>query len=169
MKKIHFQKYAGLGYYSIATDGKYLYIYVSAVNGGMFRVGTGQAGTQAGRVYLEKQVHFPIATKVEEVSWVYLKGKLYLKASQKDPWMLEVISPETFQKEGTAQVFCPALFGQQSLINLNKNAPLLTDGQGLYYLASRIRICKTQDSEQEPKEQKQRSPEKQVEDKKLKE
>jgi len=65
MKKIHFQKYAGLGYYSIATDGSYLYFYVSAINGGMFKIGTGHQGTKAGKVYLEKQIHFPIGTKVD--------------------------------------------------------------------------------------------------------
>lgn len=52
MKKIHFPKYSGLCYYSIATDGDYLYIYVSAVNGGMFKVGTGNGSTKAGKVYL---------------------------------------------------------------------------------------------------------------------
>lgn len=64
MKKVHFQKYAGLAFYSIATDGNYLYFYVSAVNGGMFKIGTGQNGTKAGKIYLEKQVYFPIGTKV---------------------------------------------------------------------------------------------------------
>ena len=33
-------------------------------------------------------MHFPIGHKVDEVNWVYLKGKLYLKTSSKDPWML---------------------------------------------------------------------------------
>ena len=52
MKKIHFQKYNGLAYYTITTDSKYLYIYVSAINGGMFKIGTGQEGTRAGKIYL---------------------------------------------------------------------------------------------------------------------
>jgi hypothetical protein len=51
MKKIHFQKYNGLAYYTIAADGEYLYIYISAVNGGMFKVGTGQGSTRAGKIY----------------------------------------------------------------------------------------------------------------------
>lgn len=144
MKKIHFQKYAGLCYYTIATDGNYLYIYVSAVNGGMFKIGTGNGNTKAGKVYLEKQIHFPIGTKVDEVSWVFLKGKLVLKTSSKDSWVLEVIDPETFKKEGNIQLFCPSLYGQQSLINLNKNSPLLTDGNSLYVLGVRLKICKNQ-------------------------
>lgn len=65
MKKKHFQKYSGLAYYSITTDGNYLYIYVSAINGGMFKVGTGNGHTKAGKVYLEHQIHFPIGTKVD--------------------------------------------------------------------------------------------------------
>jgi hypothetical protein len=78
------------------------------------------------------------------VNWVYLKGKLYLKSSSKDPWILEVIDPNTFKKEGTVQLFCPSLFGQQSLINLNKNSPLMTDGNNLYFLGTRLKICKNQ-------------------------
>ena len=65
MKKIHFQKYPGLAYYSIATDGNYLYFYVSAINGGMFKIGTGNEGTKAGKVYQERSMHFPIGTKVD--------------------------------------------------------------------------------------------------------
>lgn len=88
MKKIHFQKYNGLAFYTITTDGKYLYIYISAINGGMYKIGTGQEGTKAGKIYAEKNVHFPIGTKVDEVNWVYLKDKLYLKTSSRDPWLL---------------------------------------------------------------------------------
>lgn len=65
MKKKHFQKFNGLAFYSITTDGKYLYIYISAVNGGMFKVGTGNEDTKAGKVYFEKEINFPIGTKVD--------------------------------------------------------------------------------------------------------
>ncbi len=56
--------------------------------------------------------------------------------------MLEVFNPETLKKEGTVQLFCPSLFGLQSLINLNKSAPLLTDGNSLFLLGTRIKIEK---------------------------
>lgn len=72
--------------------------------------------------------------------------------------MLEVINPDTLEKEGNVQIFCPSLFGQQSLINLNKNCPIMTDGERLYYLANRIKICKTEDLDH--KEDKKKSPEK---------
>lgn len=36
----------------MTTDGQYLYIYVSANTGGMFKIGTGERDTLAGKVYL---------------------------------------------------------------------------------------------------------------------
>lgn len=93
MKKQYFQKLPGLSFYSIATDGKFLYFYISSINGGIYKVGTGQEGTIAGKVYQERAIHFAVGTKVDEVSWVYLNGKLYLKTSSRDPWILEVINP----------------------------------------------------------------------------
>lgn len=92
-------------------------------------------------------MHFPIGTKVDEVSWVYLKGKLYLKSSSKDAWFLDVLDPDTFKKIGNVQLFCPSLFGHPSLVNINKNGPLLTDGQNLYFLGNRVKICKIQGSD----------------------
>jgi len=40
----------------MTTDGNYLYLYVSANNGGMFKIGTGNGGTIPGKVYVEKKV-----------------------------------------------------------------------------------------------------------------
>lgn len=65
MKKIHFQKVSGISTYTITTDGNYLYIYVSAINGGMWKVGTGFNGTVAGKVYYEKLINLPIGSKIE--------------------------------------------------------------------------------------------------------
>lgn len=163
MKKKHFQKFNGLAYYSITTDGSYLYVYISAINGGMFKIGTGQGNTQPGKVYLERQLNFPIGTKVDEVSWVHVRGKLYLKTSSKDPWILEVFNTETLKKEGTVQLFCPSLYGLQSLINLNKSAPLLTDGNSIFLLGIRIKIEKCEPwvkPEEKGSQEKEKSPEK---------
>lgn len=97
MKKIHFQKQNGLGFFTVTTDGNYLYVYVSAINGGMYKIGTGKNGTVAGKIYLEKDAYYPVGTKLDEVNWVYLKGKLYLKSSSREPYMIEIINPETFK------------------------------------------------------------------------
>ena len=64
---------------SITNDGTYLYIYVGAQNGGLYKIGTGRGGTVPGQIYL-----FQNTNKQEDVSWVYLKGRLYLRSSQKD-------------------------------------------------------------------------------------
>lgn len=142
MKKIHFQKQNGLGYFSITNDGTYLYIYISSINGGMFKVGTGKNSSIPGKVYAQKEVFFPVGTKPDEVNWVYLKGKLYLKSSSRDPFSIEIINPETFKTEGLVELKANGLFGHQSLININRNSILLTDGQGLYFLGRQIKISK---------------------------
>lgn len=160
MKKIHFQKVAGLAHYSVTTDGQYLYVYVSAINGGMFKFGNGNNGTIAGKLYLEKQLNLPIGTKPEEVNWVYLKDKLYLKTSNKDPSSLDVYSSTDFKKLGTVQLASKSLFGHTVLINMNKNSILLTDGENLYFLGKRIKITqnnilskvKTEDKKEDPKQ-----------------
>lgn len=83
LKKLHFQK-QNYFYNTMTTDGRYLYLYISCSNGGMFKIGTGEGNTCAGKIYL----HVPInssnpSAKIEEVSWVYLRGKLYLRTSGK--------------------------------------------------------------------------------------
>lgn len=131
MRKLHFQK-QNFYYNSMTTDGQYLYLYVSAAYGGMFKIGTGE-NSEAGCVYL-----FHPVNKVEEVSWVYVRGKLYLRCSSKEAKNLDVIDPETFKTEGSIQLHCPSLFGHQIVQNINKNSPLLTDGQHLYIVGKRL-------------------------------
>jgi hypothetical protein len=83
MKKIHFQRQNGLGFFSMTNDGTYLYIYVSSINGGMYKIGTGRNSSIPGKVYLEKEILLPVGSKLDEVNWVYLKGKLYLKTTSR--------------------------------------------------------------------------------------
>ena len=138
MRKLHFQK-QNYYYNSMTTDGQYLYLYVSAAYGGMFKIGTGE-NSEAGRVYL-----FHPVNKVEEVSWVYVRGKLYLRSSSKEAKNLDIIDPETFKTEGSIQLHCPSLFGHQIVQNINKNNPLLTDGQYLYIVGKRLTTEKLPD------------------------
>ena len=65
MKKIHFQKQNGLAYYSVTNDGTYMYIYVSSINGGMYKIGTGKNNSVAGRIYFEKDVTLAVGTKLD--------------------------------------------------------------------------------------------------------
>ena len=128
----NFQKQSFLNS-SMTTDGTYLYIYISAVNGGMYKIGTGENDTVPGRIYL-----YAAVAKLEEVSWVYVKGKLYLRNSTREFGTLEIIDPETFKLIGLVQVHCPEIFGHQSLQMINKHFPLLTDGQYLYIIGKKL-------------------------------
>ena len=77
-KVAHFQKQTYLTT-SMTTDGSFLYIIVSAANGGMYKIGTGERDTVPGKVYL-----YSALSKQEDVCWVYVKGKLYLRSSSRE-------------------------------------------------------------------------------------
>ena len=88
---------------------------------------------------------YPVGTRLDEVNWVYFKGKLYLKSSSRDPSIIEVINPDTFKSETTIEFKCNGLFGHQSLVNINRNSILLTDGDSLYFLGKQLKIVKGED------------------------
>jgi other hect domain ubiquitin protein ligase E3 len=85
-KVTHFQKQNFFNT-SVATDGSFIYIYVSSCNGGMYKIGTGEAGTIPGKIYL-----FSPVSRVEEVCWVYCKGKLYLRNNAREVTLLKMNS-----------------------------------------------------------------------------
>jgi hypothetical protein len=79
------------------------------------------------------------------VAWVWVKGKLYLRSSSKESRNLDIIDPETFKIEGCLQLHCPALFGHVIVQNINKNNPLLSDGEHLYIIGKRLTTEKLPD------------------------
>lgn len=131
-KVAHFQKQSFMTT-SLTTDGTFLYLYISATNGGMYKIGTGEHDTVAGKVYL-----FAAVCRQEEIAWVYCKGKLYLRTSSKEFGSIDVICPNTFKFEGMIQLHCPEVFGHPSLQIINKNFPLLTDGEYLYIIGKKL-------------------------------
>lgn len=63
----------------IACDGVYLYVYVSAVEGGVYKIGTGVENTVPGKIYLQRPI-----SKADEISLVCLKGRLILRSTSKE-------------------------------------------------------------------------------------
>jgi hypothetical protein len=61
----------------------------------MMKIGTGENGSTPGRVYNKTET-----TDVSEVTWVYCRGKLYLKKVGEPFGLLNVIDPVTFAVEG---------------------------------------------------------------------
>ena len=92
-----------------------------------------------------------MGARVDEVNWVYFKGKLYLKSSSREPSIIEVINPETLKSETTIELKCNGLFGHQSLININRTSILLTDGDKLYYLGKELKIVKSSEDKKKEK------------------
>ena len=105
--------------------------------GGMYKVGTGDCGTVAGKVYLFLQ-----SDKESPGAWVFCKGKLYLHRTCDEPGLLRVICPDTFQKIGTVKLSCSDAFKDSSAAKLNRNMPILTDGESLFAIVVNFKAVK---------------------------
>ena len=116
---------------SLTTDGEHLYMYLSHSNSGhMYKIGTGEKGTIAGRVTIAQTVE-----KEGDLCWVYCNGRLYARRNNTDFGSLVVYDPSNFKKLGEARLICDDVFrGNKALKTNNSNYPLLTDGESLYTL-----------------------------------
>jgi len=99
----------------------------------MYKIGTGEGGSVAGKIHLYAPVN-----KVEEICWVYCKEKLYLRNTSREIGSLEIIDPNTFKAEGLLQLHCPEIFNHPTLQLVNKNYPLLTDGEYVYIIGKKL-------------------------------
>jgi len=60
---------------SMTTDGKYLYLYKSSAQERvMQKIGSGEHGTIAGKVYKARP-----ATDIGEITWTFCRNKLYTR------------------------------------------------------------------------------------------
>ncbi|CAD8078334.1 unnamed protein product [Paramecium sonneborni] len=132
------QQFTKLNYHQLTmtSSQSYLYILVSSPVGGMYKIGTGECGTVAGKVYL----HQPIK-KQDDVQWVFLQNKLYLKQQN---GTLDIICPDTFQTLSQITLHCPELFQHPQMQAINKNYPLITDGEKLFIIGRKLNITKVE-------------------------
>jgi hypothetical protein len=71
----------------------------------MYKIGTGEGGTLAGKVYL----HVP-TDREGEITWVYCQGKLYSRRANEELGQIVIIDPTTFKQEGMAKLFAGESF-----------------------------------------------------------
>jgi len=100
----------------------------------MMKVGTGDNGSQAGRVYSKVET-----SDTSEVTWVYCKGKLYSKKTSDPFGLLSVHDPTTLVVEGQVKLCVNECFQNPKLMEgLNRNYPLLSDGESLYIVTVQV-------------------------------
>eukprot|EP01022_Parablepharisma_sp_SALTPOND_P013306 TRINITY_DN1770_c0_g1_i1.p1 TRINITY_DN1770_c0_g1~~TRINITY_DN1770_c0_g1_i1.p1 ORF type:complete len:4067 (-),score=523.08 TRINITY_DN1770_c0_g1_i1:62-12262(-) len=93
----------------------------------MYKIGTGENGTVAGKVYLFNH------SEDEAVGhWVHCKGKLYLRRGCDEPGLIRTICPETFQKTGALKLPFGDAFKDSVAAKFNRSFPLLSDGENLF-------------------------------------
>ena len=99
----------------------------------MYKIGTGENSTLAGKVYLS------VPTDREgECTWVHCQGKLYSRRANEDMGQIMVVDPGTFKVEGQAKLFGGEGWGKGEGSGINRYYPLLTDGKNLYAVTMQI-------------------------------
>lgn len=126
-----------------SQDGAYLYLWISMPSrGNMYKIGTGESGTQAGRIYACQSQ----PEKEGEVTWVHCQGKLWARRVNEgsDLGHLLVFDPATLKLESTAKIPLNLQTNsgddpiKASLGSLNKYYPLLTDGRNLFAITVQL-------------------------------
>lgn len=158
---------------SIATDGEYVYLYVSAgpQKAMMYKIGTGSSSsTIAGKVYIERK-----ADREGDVSWTYCQGKLFSRRVNEEFGVITLYDAETLSTIGDAKLLCNDVFSGSNCQQANRHYPLLSDGESLFIVTMKVvqkrRIVKPDRRKQYQQllEDKKKSSEKAVEQEKEKE
>jgi len=103
----------------------------------MYKIGTGEFGTIAGKVYL-----YACQDKEIDGCWVYCKEKLYLRRTSEEIGLVSIICPITFKKLGTLKLCCEEAFKETATLKYNKSMPLLTDGDNLFAVTMQVKTIK---------------------------
>jgi len=120
---------------TITSDGKYLYLYIGIHQRSyMYKIGTGEQNTIAGKVYLSVPT-----TRDGDITWVHCQGKLYSRRVNEEFGQLQVYDPETLKLVTTTKIFLSDIFtNQKTAEQINKNYPLLTDGDNLFIVTAEV-------------------------------
>ena len=108
---------------SITTDGTYLYIVLSGLNGSILKVGTGYNSTIKGKVYINK----PYFNLYEALQIAYLKGKLYIREITEAYGTISVYSSETLDKLTKIKLLIPEACISTKINNNNTYCIIYSD------------------------------------------
>lgn len=103
----------------------------------MYKIGTGEKGTVPGKVYLYAKGDKDLAG-----TWVYCKGKLYLRKYNDNPCIIRVLCPVTFKELMKFKLSSGEAFRDPSALKFNRNMPLLSDGEKLYTISLSFKTVK---------------------------
>ena len=144
----YFVKSSFINYCCSCTDGTYIYLYLSGIDGCKIKIGTGYNNTEKGKVYLyvPNSDERGIENNINSNQWVYCNGKIYqkwnrideysdnLSESKKEFGNLNVINPETLEIENKIKLFFPQNCINEFILQRNLNYVLLSDGKKLSVL-----------------------------------
>lgn len=113
---------------ALACDDEYLYLCIASRNGGIYKIGTGNGLTKAGKVYLYKQM----SMAPEHVKMVIIGDTIYRSFQGCEFATVKTNNKHTLESTGEIELNCPLIRSDPINIKINKYIPLMTDGKHLY-------------------------------------
>ena len=120
---------------SIATDGEYLYMFMSIPQKAMmYKIGTGSSEkTIAGKIYVEKK-----SDKDGDIAWTYCDGKLFSRRVNEEFGFITLYDTETLNSLGEAKFLCGDIFSSVNCQQFNRYYPILSDEKSIYIVTVKI-------------------------------
>lgn len=128
--------------FALACDEEYLYLCISARNGGLYKIGTGNGSTKAGKLYIYRQ----IIMAAEATKMVVIGDTIFRSYQSCEFATLKTYNKHTLESAGDVELNCPIIRSEQLNIRINKCLPLMTDGTNLYAIFKGVDLDPVEDS-----------------------
>lgn len=113
---------------ALACDDEYLYLCIASRNGGIYKIGTGNGLTKAGKVYCYKQM----SLAPEQVKMVIIGDTIYRSYQGCEFATVKTNNKHTLEPTGEIELNCPLIRSDSINLKINKYVPLMTDGKHLF-------------------------------------
>lgn len=113
---------------ALACDDEYLYLCIASRNGGIYKIGTGNGLTKAGKVYNYRQM----TMAPEHMKMVIIGDTIYRSFQGCEFATVKTNNKHTLEPTGDIELNCPLIRSDPVNPRINKFVPIMTDGKHLY-------------------------------------
>ena len=121
---------------AMTCDDEYLYLCIAAKNGGIYKIGTGNGITKAGKVYVYK----PQSMVAGHIKMVVIGDTIYRSYHTCDFVTLKTNNKVTLESTDDIELNCPLVKTDSINQKINKCIPLMTDGTHLFVILKTLSL-----------------------------
>jgi hypothetical protein len=121
---------------ALTCDEEYLYLWIASRTGGLYKIGTGNKLTKAGKVYIYK----PINLMSDAIKMVVIGDTIYRSYQGCEFGIVKTHNKHTLESTEDIQLNCPLVRADPANLKINKFTTLMTDGKHLYTIFKTLQL-----------------------------